>query len=235
MVKKAISEVIGTFALVLIGTGAVVLDSGDTGLLAIGLAFGLTLMAMAYSVGTVSGAHLNPAVSLAMYLNKRMDLKAFFVYVAAQLVGALAASLTLRFFLVASGKEIVSLGETVLAEGLSTSGGFAIETVLTFLFVLVILTVTGRNGDPHMAGIVIGLTLTTLIFMGGTTTGVSLNAARSFGPAVLMGGAAVSQLWLYTLSTLLGGALAAVVAKFVLDTEAGAPGAEQEIAEPIAS
>lgn len=233
MIKKAISEVIGTFALVLIGTGAVVLDSGNTGLVAIAFAFGLTVMGMAYSIGTVSGAHLNPAVSLAMLLNKRMNLKAFFVYVAAQLAGALAASLTLRFFLTAAGKEIVSLGETVLAEGLSVSGGFVIETVLTFLFVLVILTVTGRNGDPHMAGIVIGLTLIALILIGGSLTGASYNPARSFGPALVMGGAALSQLWFYTLSTLLGGALAAVVAKFILDTEAGAPGAEQAKADTI--
>ena len=234
MFKNAISEFIGTFALVLVGTGAVVLDSGNTGLVAIAMAFGLTLMAMAYSVGTVSGAHLNPAVSLAMFVNKRMELKAFFVYVAAQLVGALAASLTLRFFLVASGKEIVSLGETVLAEGLSVSGGFVIETILTFLFVLVILTVTGRKGIPQMAGLVIGLTLTTLILIGGSLTGASYNPARSFGPALVMGGVALSQLWFYTLSTLLGGALAAVVAKNVLDTEAGAPGAEQAKGDTIA-
>lgn len=234
MFKNAISEFIGTFALVLVGTGAVVLDSGNTGLVAIAMAFGLTLMAMAYSVGTVSGAHVNPAVSLAMFVNKRMELKAFFVYVAAQLVGALAASLTLRFFLVASGKEIVSLGETVLAEGLSVSGGFVIETILTFLFVLVILTVTGRKGNPQMAGLVIGLTLTTLILIGGSLTGASYNPARSFGPALVMGGVALSQLWFYTLSTLLGGALAAVVAKNVLDTEAGAPGAEQAKGDTIA-
>ncbi|MGO4927877.1 MIP/aquaporin family protein [Fundicoccus sp. Sow4_F4] len=225
--KKALAEVIGTFALVFIGTGAIVSDSGDTGLLAIGLAFGLTLMAMAFSVGTVSGAHLNPAVSLAMFINKRMDFKAFGVYIVAQLAGALAASATLRFVLSAAGREIVGLGETVLSEGVSVAGGFVIEMLLTFLFVLVIVTVTGRNGNGQMAGLVIGLTLTAMIFMGGTLTGASLNAARSFGPAVLMGGAALSQLWLYVASTLVGGALAAVVANFVLDTEAGDLGPEK--------
>lgn len=227
MLKKALAEVIGTFALVFIGTGAIVSDSGDTGLLAIGLAFGLTLMAMAFSVGTVSGAHLNPAVSLAMFINKRMDFKAFGVYIVAQLAGALAASATLRFVLSAAGREIVGLGETVLSEGVSVAGGFVIEMLLTFLFVLVIVTVTGRNGNGQMAGLVIGLTLTAMIFMGGTLTGASLNAARSFGPAVLMGGAALSQLWLYVASTLVGGALAAVVANFVLDTEAGDLGPEK--------
>lgn len=227
MLKKALAEVIGTFALVFIGTGAIVSDSGDTGLLAIGLAFGLTLMAMAFSAGTVSGAHLNPAVSLAMLINKRMDFKAFGVYIVAQFAGALAASAALRFTLSAAGREIVGLGETVLSEGLSVSGGFVIEMILTFLFVLVILTVTGRNGNSVLAGLVIGLTLTAMIFMGGTLTGASLNVARSFGPAVLMGGTALSQLWLYAAATLAGGALAAVVAKFVFETEAGDLGPEK--------
>lgn len=96
-----------------------------------------------------------------------------------------------------------------------------------------ILTATGKNGDPHMAGLVIGLTLVAIILMAGTTTGISLNPARSFGPALLMGGTALSQLSLYVLSTLLGGALAALVAKYVLDTEAGAPGVEQDKDESI--
>lgn len=234
MLKKAIAEVIGTFVLVLIGPGAVVLGDPESGLLGVALAFGLTVVAMAYSVGPVSGAHMNPAVSLAMYLNKRISLKGLLTYVGAQLVGALAGSAMLRFFLSQSGRDTTNLGATTLAEGITVSGGFVIEVVLTFIFVLVILAATGRQGDSHLAGLIIGLTLIALILMGGTTTGVSLNPARSFGPAILMGGAALSQLWLYTLSTLLGGALAALVAKYVLDTEAGSPGVEQEKAERIA-
>lgn len=219
MVKKALAEVIGTFALVFIGTSAIALDSGNTGLLVIGLAFGLTVMSMAFSVGTVSGAHLNPAVSLAMFINKRLDAKTFGVYVVAQMVGALIASASLKYVLSAAGKEVVSLGETVLSEGVSVAGGFVIEMLLTFLFVLVIVTVTGRNGNGQMAGLVIGLTLTAMIFMGGSLTGASLNPARSFGPAILMGGAALSQLWLYVVATLVGGALAALVANYVLGSE----------------
>lgn len=222
MFKKAMAEVIGTFALVFIGTGAIVSDSGDTGLVAIGLAFGLTVMAMAFSVGTVSGAHLNPAVSLAMLINKRMDFKEFGAYVVAQLAGALAASAMIRFILSAAGREIVGLGETVLAEGVSHASGFAVEMLLTFIFVLVIVTVTGRNGNGQLAGLVIGLTLVAMIYMGGSLTGASLNPARSFGPAVFMGGAAMSQLAFYTVATLAGGALAAVVAKNVLGTETDA-------------
>ncbi|WP_277631177.1 MIP/aquaporin family protein [Atopococcus tabaci] len=233
MSKKAIAEAIGTFALVLVGTGAAVLGDGQAGILAVGLAFGLTVVAMAYSVGTISGAHLNPAVSLAMYLNKRLSLSGLITYIIAQLVGAAAGSATLYFFLTQAGRDTTNIGATVLAEGLTIPGGFVIEVVLTFLFVLVIMTATGRNGNPHTAGLIIGLTLTAMILVGGNITGASYNPARSFGPALFAGGAAVSQLWLYTLAPLLGGALAAVVAKHVLDTEDGAPGVEQEKAETI--
>ena len=219
MLKKAVAEAIGTFALVLIGTGAAVWDSGNTGVLAVGLAFGLTLMAMAYIVGTVSGAHINPAVSLAMFINKRLDVKEFVVYVVAQLIGATAATMTLRFLLSASSMDTANLAANTLAEGLSSMGGFAIETILTFFFVLVILTVTGKNGNGNMAGITIGLTLTAMILMGGANSGASLNPARSFAPALFTGGAAMSQLWLYTFGPLLGGAIAAFVAKYILDTE----------------
>lgn len=234
MFKNAIAEGIGTFALVLIGTGAIVLGDGVTGLLSVALAFGLTVIAMAYSVGTVSGAHLNPAVSLAMFMNKRISLTGLLTYIGAQLVGAAAGSAMLYFFLAQSGGDTANLGATVLADGVTLTGGFVIETVLTFLFVLVILTVTGKKGDSHLAGLIIGLTLAALIIVGGSVTGASFNPARSFGPAIFMGGTALSQLWLYTLSTLLGGVLASLVAKHVLDTEVGAPGVEQELAENIA-
>lgn len=220
MLKKAIAELIGTFALVLIGTGAIVLGNGVSGVLAIGLTFGLTVVAMAYSVGTVSGAHLNPAVSLAMYINKRIDFTTFGSYVGAQLIGAVAGSGLLRLILSQTGGNVSNLGATVLAEGVTLFGGFMIELILTFIFVMVILIATGKHGDSHLAGLVIGLTLVALILMSGPTTGASFNPARSFGPAILMGGAALSQLWMYTLATLAGGALAAVAAKFILDTEA---------------
>lgn len=219
MLKKAISEVIGTFVLVLVGTGAIVLGDGLSGLLSVALAFGLSVVVMAYSVGTVSGAHLNPAVSIAMYLNKRLSLNEFITYVVAQLVGAVAGSAVLQLFVSQSGLDAASLGATTLADGVTMFGGFVIEFVLTFIFVMVILTVTGKNGNGQMAGLVIGLTLVAMILLGGTTSGASLNPARSFGPAMLVGGAALSQLWMYTLSTLLGGVAASFVAKFVLDTE----------------
>lgn len=216
MWKKAIAEILGTLFLVLIGTGAAVFGES---MLSVALAFGLIVIAMAYSIGTISGAHLNPAVSLAMLLNGRMNFKDFIVYIIAQFIGALTGSALLQYFLIQSGKDTANLGATVLAEGLTVSGGFMIELILTFLFVFVIMTTTGKNGVPHMAGLIIGLALTSIILMGGTTTGISLNPARSFGPAILMGGTALSQLWLYFLAPLLSGALAAVVVKYILDTE----------------
>lgn len=226
MYKKALAELIGTFSLILIGTGAIALGDGVSGVLAIAFTFGLTVTAMAYSVGTISGAHLNPAVSLAMFINKRIDAKTFIAYVVAQFAGALAGSGVLRFILSQVGGDTGNLGATVLAEGVTFFGGFIFEFIVTFIFVLVILTATGKNGDAHLAGLVIGLTLVALILMSGPTTGASLNPARSFGPAIFMGGDALSQLAMYTLATLAGGGLAAFVAKFVLDTEAGAPGVE---------
>lgn len=236
MWKKALAEVIGTFALVLIGPGAAVLGAGAgaAGALGVALAFGFVVTAMAYSVGTVSGAHLNPAVSLAMFLNKRLSGQGLLAYVAAQLSGAVAASWTLGFLLGEAGMDTSNVGANTLAAGLSVTGGFVIEMILTFFLVLVILTATGKHGDPHLAGIVIGFTLIALILMGITTSGASLNPARSFGPALIAGGKALDQLWLFTLGPLSGGVLAAYTAKYVLDTEAGAPGTEQEKAGRIA-
>lgn len=230
MWKKAVAEFMGTLFLVLIGTGAVVFEVGMVG---VALAFGFIFIAMAYSIGTISGAHVNPAVSIAMFVNGRMSFTEFMVYVIAQLVGAVAGSAILQYILTQMGSDATNLGATVLADGLSVSGGFMIELVLTFLFVLVIVAATGKKGDPHLAGMVIGVTLTALILMGGTTTGVSLNPARSLGPALLMGGTALSQLWLYIVSPLLAGALAALVSKYTLDSEMGAPGVEQAKDEPL--
>lgn len=229
IIKKAIAEIIGTFTLVLIGTGAVVFSGGpEEGLLTIAFGFGLAVVIMAYSVGTVSGAHLNPAVSLAMFVNKRLSGKELLTYILAQLIGAVLGSLTLLFFLKSAGITTGNIGANTLAPGLSIMGGFMIEAILTFLFVLVIMTVTGKNGNPQLAGLVIGLALTALIIIGAKTSGASLNPARSFGPAVFHGGEAMSQLWLYTAGPIVGGVLAAIVAKFALDTELGSPGPERE-------
>jgi len=188
--KKFVAELIGTFMLVFIGTGAVVFGNGVEGLghLGIALAFGLAIVVAAFSIGTVSGAHLNPAVSIAMFVNKRLSSSELVNYILGQVVGA--------FF------------------------GFLFEVIATFLFVLVIMTVTSASkGNGAIAGLVIGLSLTALILAGLNITGLSVNPARSLAPAVLVGGAALQQVWIFILAPIVGGVLAALVAKNFLGTE----------------
>lgn len=219
--KKFTAELIGTFMLVFIGTGAVVFGNGTEGLghLGIALAFGLSIVAAAFSIGTISGAHLNPAVSIAMFVNKRMDAKDLVTYVAAQVIGAILASAALVFFLTNAGAEITSLGEN----GFSTVdalGAFLFEALVSFIFILVIVTVTSATkGNGKIAGIVIGLTLTLLILVGLNVTGLSVNPARSLAPALFVGGQALSQVWVFILAPIVGGVLAALVGKHLLGTE----------------
>ena len=148
--KKFFAEVIGTFMLVFIGTGSVVFGNGTEGLghLGIALAFGLSIVAAAYSIGTVSGAHLNPAVSIAMFVNKRLSSKDLVNYIVAQVVGAVLASATVFFLLSNSGMSTASLGENALAKGVTPLGGFLFEVIASFIFILVIMTVTCRWCGP---------------------------------------------------------------------------------------
>lgn len=175
--KKFFAEVIGTFMLVFIGTGAVVFGNGTEGLghLGIALAFGLSIVAAAYSIGTVSGAHLNPAVSIAMFVNKRLSSKDLVNYIAAQVVGAVLASATVLFLLSNSGMSTASLGENALAKGVTPFGGFLFEVIASFIFILVIMTVTSATkGNGKIAGLVIGLSLTLIILVGLNITGLLL-------------------------------------------------------------
>lgn len=217
--KKFCAELIGTFVLVFLGTGAAVLGGGAdsvVGYAAIALAFGLTIVASAYSVGTVSGAHLNPAVSIAMYINKRIDSKELGTYILGQLVGACLGSLAL----LAITGDNSTLGQNVVADGYSLLTGFLVEVILTFIFILVILTVTSsKKGNANLAGLIIGLTLMLIHFVGIPVTGMSANPARSLAPAILAGGDALSQVWIFILAPIVGGILSAVVAKNLLDTE----------------
>lgn len=218
--KKFFAELLGTFVLVFLGTGAAVLGGGADdviGFAAIGLAFGLTIVAAAYSIGVVSGAHLNPAVSIAMFVNKRMDAKDLLTYICGQVLGAFLATITL---LSITGNS-AALGQNVVADGHSLLAGFVVETILTFVFVLVILTVTSsKKGNASLAGLVIGLTLTLIHFVGIPITGMSANPARSLAPAIFTGGAALSQIWIFIFAPILGAILAALVAKYLIDTEA---------------
>lgn len=218
--KKFFAELLGTFILVFLGTGAAVLGGGADdviGFAAIGLAFGLTIVVAAYSIGVVSGAHLNPAVSIAMFVNKRMDAKDLLTYICGQVLGAFLATITL---LSITGNS-AALGQNVVADGHSLLAGFVVETILTFVFVLVILTVTSsKKGNASLAGLVIGLTLTLIHFVGIPVTGMSANPARSLAPAIFTGGAALSQIWIFIFAPILGAILAALVAKYLIDTEA---------------
>jgi len=220
--KKYVAEVIGTFVLVFFGCGVAVMtgaDSGGPDLVATSLAFGLTIVAMAYTVGHVSGCHLNPAVSLAMFINKRLSLADMVGYMGAQVIGAVLGSALLKSI---AGKVIEGtskLGTNGVGD-LGVCGAFGVEVVLTFVFILVIVAVTSsKKGNAAFAGLVIGLTLTLIHLMGIGLTGTSVNPARSLGPALLVGGDALKHVWVFLAAPLVGGALAAFVGCFALNTE----------------
>jgi aquaporin Z len=220
MIKKAIAECIGTYVLVLFGTGTAVIGGGveGIGILGIAMAFGLSIVAMAYSIGTISGCHVNPAVSIAMFINKRMTAEELAYYVMAQILGALLGTVTLVTILKSSGMTLNNLGQNSFGN-LGASGSFLVEFVLTFVFILVIVAVTGKKGNANLAGIVIGLTLVLVHLLGISLTGTSVNPARSLAPALFAGGEAISQLWVFIIAPILGGIAAAMVGKSLLNTE----------------
>ncbi len=214
--KKYISEFVGTFVLVLVGCGVAEVTGADV--VATALAFGLVIVAMAYSIGNVSGCHINPAVSLGFYLSKKMSLKDLIYYVIAQVLGAICGSFVLGFLL----GSFESLGANGYGlEVFAQNAGIACvtEVLLTFVFVTAILGVTSKEKYSNVAGLVIGLTLTLVHLVGIPFTGTSVNPARSLGPALFVGGEALSQVWVFLLAPLVGAALASVFYNFVLKDE----------------
>ncbi len=230
--KKYIAECIGTFTLVFLGCGTAMLVGCDaasgSGYLLTALAFGLVIVGMAYAVGNISGCHINPAVSLACLLSKRMDVKDFVGYVIAQVIGALAGSGLLALIFKLGG--ITDMSDPVSGKGFGTNGlggvngniaaGLIVEIVLTFLFVLVILGVTSpKQTHGSFGGLIIGLTLVVIHIFGIGLTGTSVNPARSFGPAIVAAcagnSAPLSSLWVFIVAPLIGGALAAVCYTFL--------------------
>ncbi len=218
MTKTFIAEVIGTAILVLFGCGAAVLMGAEIGMQGIALAFGLAIVAAAYGIGPISGAHLNPAVSLGAFVAGRMPVSALVSYVAAQIVGAVIGAAVL--YLIASGKTgydiaVNGLGQNGYGAGYlgeySLTSALVFEAVMTFLFVTVILGATQDGAPSAMAGLAIGLTLTAIHLVGINVTGVSVNPARSFGPAVFVGGKAMADLWVFIAAPLAGGALAGLL------------------------
>lgn len=218
-IKKYIAEFIGTFVLVLFacGTAAVVGCSAEngTGYLLTALAFGLVIVAMAYSIGNVSGCHINPAVSIAMLVSGKLSVKDFIGYVIAQFAGATAGAGVLMAFV---GKDS-GLGANALYND-SIALSILIEIILTFVFVIAILGVTSKVENSAVAGIVIGLSLTLVHILGISFTGTSVNPARSFGPALLVGGDALANVWVFIVAPLVGGVLAALVYKFLASDKA---------------
>jgi aquaporin Z len=202
--------------LVLFGTGIAVLSSAN--LVATSLAFGLSIVAMAYVIGPVSGCHVNPAVSFAMYLKKKITLKEFLFYVLAQVLGALAGSLLLYLILGARiGRD--ALGTNGFLElsstGISLLGALLVEVILTFVFIYTILGVTSDEKYASVSGIVIGLTLAFVHLLGIRLTGTSVNPARSLAPAILAGGKALEQVWVFIVAPMVGSLLAALTHKYL--------------------
>jgi aquaporin Z len=229
--KKYLAEGLGTFALVLFGCGvatiAGVSATGPTGigLLGISLAFGLAVVVMAYTIGPISGCHINPAISIAMMAAGKLSTKDTVGYVLLQCIGAVAAVGVL--YLLATGSNGFVMGEWALGsngwgEGYlgeySMQAALIAEFVFTFLFLMVIFGTTSSKASPQMAGLAIGLSLALIHLVVIPITGTSVNPARSLGPALLTGGMAMSQLWLFIVAPIAGGLLAAFLRKvFIYD------------------
>jgi len=217
-VKKYVAELIGTFVLVFMGCGSAVLAGKDAiSYVGIALAFGFSVLAMVYAIGGISGCHINPAVSISMLAAGKMKLKDAAVYIVMQCLGAVIAALLL--YAVALGKPGYTLAnglgqngyDTASPGGFSMVSGFVAEVVLTFIFLLVIFGSTSERVPKGFAGIPIGLSLVLIHLVGIPITGTSVNPARSLGPAVVVGGTALSQLWLFWVAPIIGGLLAALV------------------------
>jgi len=230
--KKAIAELIGTFWLVFGGCGSAVLAAAfpnvGIGLLGVALAFGLTVLTMAYAIGHVSGCHLNPAVSIGLAVGKRFPASELPAYIMAQLIGAITAAGVL--FVVASGKAGFALSGGFASNGYGahSPGGYSLvscltaEVVLTFMFLMTILGATDRRAPQGFAPIAIGLGLTLIHLVGIPVTNTSVNPARSTGPAVFVGGWALEQLWLFWVAPIVGAALAGLVYPAVAGESAAA-------------
>lgn len=222
--NKYAAELIGTFALVFIGCGSAVIAGGHIGFLGIAFAFGLTVLVMVYAIGNISGCHINPAITIAMFATGKINAKDGLAYIISQCIGAILGAGVL--YLIASGLPEYSLAKFGLGQngfgshspmGYSLLSCFIAEVVLTTLFLLVIFGSTSKNAPSGFAGIPIGLSLVLIHLVGIPITGTSVNPARSLGPAVFAGGEALSQLWLFWVAPILGGFISVVIWKYMLN------------------
>ena len=223
--KKYLAELIGTMVLVLLGCGSAVFAGSAVGAVATGVgtlgvafAFGLAVIGMAYTIGNISGCHINPAITLGVFLSGRMSGKDAGMYMIFQVIGAIIGS-AIIFALVSTGSDagVTKTGSNSFADGAMMQALIA-EIVFTFVFVLVVLGSTdSKKGAGAFAGLAIGLTLVLIHIVCIPVTGTSVNPARSIGPALFEGGAALAQLWLFIVAPFIGAALSAFVWKFISD------------------
>jgi len=216
--RKYAAEFLGTFVLVFMGCGSIVLAGSYVGALGISFAFGLSFLAMVYAIGGISGCHINPAVTVSMFVAGKIDSKNAVAYILAQCAGAVFGAAVL--YSIAIGKPDYSLALNGLGQNgydaaspaqFTLASAFVIEVLLTFIFILVIHGSTSEKVPKGFAGIPIGLSLVLIHLVGIPVTGTSVNPARSLGPAIIVGGTALSQLWLFWAAPLIGAFLAAVV------------------------
>ena len=232
--RKIFAEMLGTGLLVFIGVGVATLSFGfkfdgmsvSAGVVATALAFGFIMLIMAYAIGPLSGAHINPAVTMGFLVSGRMTPKEALMYWGSQIIGGIVGAGVLRAifagasdYVSGTGENATGLGTNGWGEasmvGLNVWGALAIEIVLTFIFVAVVLSVTTKVGSTALSGLAIGIALATVHLMGIPMTGTSVNPARSLGPALFAGGDSLSQLWLFLVAPLVGGALAALVVRYL--------------------
>jgi aquaporin Z len=233
LAKRVLAEFIGTFWLVLGGCGSAVLAAAvpevGIGFAGVSLAFGLTVLTMAFAIGHISGCHLNPAVTAGLCVAKRFPAKEVIPYVVGQVLGAIAGAGVL--YIIASGRAGFSLADGFAANGYGahSPGGYTLlaaivaETVLTFMFLLIILGSTDRHAPQAFAPIAIGLALTLIHLISIPVTNTSVNPARSLGPAVFVGGWALTQLWVFWLAPLIGGSLGGLVYSLLAEEDVTAP------------
>ena len=219
--KRYIAELIGTMVLVLFGCGSAAIAGSMLGNLGIALAFGLSIVAMAYVIGDISGCHINPAVSIGMWIDGRLESKDLVMYIIFQCIGAIIGIAILAAIINSApslgGYAATGLGQngfgSASSVGLDVVGAIIVEIILTFVFVFTVLGVTKKAENGAVAGIVIGLTLAFVHIMGIPLTGTSVNPARSLAPALFLGGQALQQVWVFILAPIVGAVIAGFLYK----------------------
>ena len=226
--KRYISELIGTMVLVLFGCGSAAIAGSVLGTFGIAMAFGLSIVAMAYVIGDISGCHVNPAVSIGMWIDGRLETKDLLVYIVFQFIGAIIG-IALLVMIINSAPSLGGYAATGLGQngfgsassvGLDVVGAILVEIILTFVFVFTVLGVTKKVENATVAGIVMGLTLAFVYLLGIPLTGASVNPARSLAPALFLGGQALEQVWVFILAPVVGAVIAGILFKGLTSEDA---------------